>query len=89
MQQNGSYHSRDNGFKCAAAGRGIPEALREHLNVIIRNEELVTAKVISEIQEDIQALAEDKERLEQQKLDRQADLDEIRKRPHCERHPFI
>lgn len=50
MQQNGSYHNRDNGFKCAAAGRGIPEALREHLNVIIRNEELVTEKVISEIQ---------------------------------------
>ena len=79
MQQNGSspYHSRDNGFKCAAAGRGITEALREHLNVIIRNEELVTEKVISEIQEDIRALAEDKERLEQQKLDRQADLDEL------------
>lgn len=76
MQQNGSYYSRDNGFKCAAAGRGIPEALREHLNVIIRDEELVTEKVISEIQEDIQALAEDKEQLEQQKLDRQENLDE-------------
>ena len=34
MQQNGSYHSADNGFACAAAGRGITEALREHLNVI-------------------------------------------------------
>lgn len=79
MQQNGSspYYSRDNGFKCAAAGRGITEALREHLNVIIRDKELVTEKVIAEIQEDIKALAEDKERLEQQKLDRQADLDEL------------
>ena len=79
MQQNGSspYYSRDNGFKCAAAGRGITEALREHLNVIIRDEELVTERVIAEIQEDIKALAEDKERLEQQKLDRQADLDEF------------
>ena len=79
MQQNGSspYHSADNGFACAAAGRGITEALREHLNVIIRNEELLTEKVISESQADIQALAEDKERLEQQKLDRQADLDEF------------
>ena len=37
MQQNGSYHSADNGFACAAAGRGITEALREHLNVIIRD----------------------------------------------------
>ena len=75
MQQNGSYYSRDNGFKCAAYVKGITKPLREHLNVIIRNEELVREKVISEIQEDIQALAEDKERLEQQKLDRQADLD--------------
>ena len=81
MQQNGSspYHSRDNGFACAAANKGITEALREHLNVIIRNEELVTEKVITESQADIQALAEDKERLEQQKLDRQADLDEFAK----------
>lgn len=79
MQQNGSspYHSRDNGFACAATNKGITEALREHLNVIIRNEELLTEKVISESQADIQALAEDKERLEQQKLDRQADLDEF------------
>ena len=79
MQQNGSspYHSRDNGFEYAATNKGITEALREHLNVIIRNEELVTEKVITESQADIQALAEDKERLEQQKLDRQADLDEF------------
>ena len=34
------YHNADNGFACAAAGRGITEALQEHLNVIIRNEEL-------------------------------------------------
>lgn len=77
MQQNGSYYSADNGFACAPAGRGITEALQEHLNVIIRNEELVTEKVISEIQEDIKALAEDKERLEQQKLDRQENLNEL------------
>ena len=77
MQQNGSYHSADNGFRCAAAGRGIPEALREHLNVIVRNEELETGRVASEIQEDINALVEDKERLEQQKLDRQEDLDAL------------
>ena len=75
MQQNGSYYSRDNGFKCAAHVRGITKPLREHLNVIIRNEELVREKVISEIQVDIQALAEDKERLEQQKLNRQENLD--------------
>ena len=77
MQQNGPYHSADNGFACAAAGRGVAEALREHLNVIVRNEELETETVIAEIQEDIEALAEDKERLEQQKLDRQENLDTL------------
>ena len=77
MQQNGSYHSADNGFRCAAAGRGIPEALREHLNVIVRNEELEIGRAASEIQEDINALVEDKERLEQLKLDRQEDLDAL------------
>ena len=77
MQQNGTYHSADNGFRCAAAGRGIPEALREHLNVIVRNEELETGRVASEIQEDINALVDDKERLEQQKLDRQEGLDAL------------
>ena len=74
---NGSYYSADNGFKCAAAGRGVPEALQEHLNVIVRNEELETGKAASEIQEDINALVEDKEQLEQQKLDRQEYLDAV------------
>lgn len=77
MQQNGSYYSADNGFRCAASGRGIPETLREHLNVIIHNEELATGRAASEIQADINALVEDKERLEQQKLDRQEDLDAL------------
>ena len=76
MQQNGLYYSRDNGFACAAAAKGVPEALQEHLNVIIRDKELVTEKVISEIQAEIKALAEDKEALEQQKLECLADLDE-------------
>ena len=79
MQQNGSYYSADNGFACAAGGRGITEALREHLNVIVRNEELETDAVTSEIQEEIHALVDDKERLEQEKLDRQERLDELAK----------
>ena len=65
------YHSADNGFACAAAGRGITEALQEHLNVIVRNEELEIGINDSQIQAEISALVEDKERLEQQKLDRQ------------------
>lgn len=64
------YHSADNGFACAAAGRGITEALQEHLNVIVRNEELEFEISDSRIQEEINGLVEDKERLEQQKLDR-------------------
>ena len=79
MQQNGSYHSADNGFRCAAAGRGIPEALQEHLNVIVRSEELEAGTAASEIQEDINALVEDKEQLEQQKLDRQEELETLAK----------
>ena len=77
MQQNGSYHSAENGFRCAAGSRGISEALREHLNVIVRNEEFEAGKVATEIQEDINALIEDKERLEQLKLDRQEDYDAL------------
>ena len=65
------YYSADNGFACAAAGRGVTEALQEHLNVIVRNEELEIEKSHSQIQEDINALVEDKERLEQRKLDLQ------------------
>ena len=68
------YHSADNGFACAAAGRGITEALQEHLNVIVRNEELEIEISESQIQDEISGLAEDKERLEQQKLDRQESL---------------
>lgn len=69
---NGSpYYSADNGFACAAAGRGVTEALQEHLNVIVRNEELEIEKSHSQIQEDINDLVEDKERLEQRKLDLQ------------------
>ena len=63
------YHSADNGFACAAAGRGVTEALQEHLNVIVRNEELEIERSHSQIQADIKALVEDKERLEQRKLD--------------------
>lgn len=68
------YYSAHNGFACAAAGRGITEALREHLNVIIRNEELETEIGHSQLQTEINDLVEDKERLEQQKIDRQENL---------------
>ncbi len=71
------YYSADNGFACAAAGRGVTEALQEHLNVIVRNEELEVETSNAEIQAEINDLVEDKERLEQQKLDRQDNINEL------------
>ena len=71
------YYSADNGFDCAAAGRGITEALQEHLNIIVRNEELEIETSNAEIQAEINDLVEDKERLEQQKLDRQDSINEL------------
>ena len=68
------YYSADNGFACAAAGRGITEALQEHLNVIIRDEDLELEPTHSQLQSEINDLVEDKERLEQQKIDRQESL---------------
>ena len=65
------YYSADNGFACAAAGRGVTEVLQEHLNVIVRNEELEIERSHSQIQAEIKALVEDKDRLEQEKLSRQ------------------
>ena len=65
------YYSADNGFACAAAHRGVTEALQEHLNVIVRNEELEIERSHSQIQDDIDGLVEDKERLEEKKVDLQ------------------
>ena len=56
------YYSADNGFACAAAGRGITEALQEHLNVIIRDEDLELEPTHSQLQSEINDLVEDKER---------------------------
>ena len=71
------YYSADNGFACAAAGRGVTEALQEHLNVIVRNQELEVETSNAEIQVEVNDLVEDKERLEQQKLDRQDSINEL------------
>ena len=69
------YYSADNGFACAAAGRGVTDVLQEHLNVIVRNEELEIERSHSQIQADIKALVEDKERLEKRKLDLQENIE--------------
>ena len=70
------YHSADNGFACAAAGRGIREALREHLNVIVRDKNLEIAFSDAHFQDEIGLLVADKEQLELQKRNRQDDIRE-------------
>lgn len=64
-------YSTDSGFACAAAGRGITEALQEHLNVIIRDENLEIAFNDDYFQAKIEVLVEDKSVLEDQKVQRQ------------------
>ena len=71
------YYSVDNGFACAASARGVTEALREHLNVIIRNEELEVETGHSQLQAEINDLVEDKKRLEKQKIGRQEKFREL------------
>ena len=71
------YHSADNGFACAAAGRGITEALQEHLNVIVRNEELELEMNHSQIRDDIKDLVSDQDRLETEKLNQQKRLNTL------------
>ncbi len=68
------YHSADNGFACAAANRGVTNTLQNHLDIIIRNEELTSGISHSQTKEKIEWLNVDKERLEQQKLDRLDDI---------------
>lgn len=71
------YHSADNGFAAAAAGRGITEALQDHLNVIIRDEDLELEPNHAQLQKEINDLVEDKNRLEKEKIDRQVQLDNL------------
>ena len=58
------YHSADRGYAYAAAGRGVAEAVREHINVIVRNEELEMASDHELIREEIEALQDKKNELE-------------------------
>lgn len=73
------YYSADSGFACAAAGRGITEALPEHLNVIVRDENLEIAFNHDYYQAEIEGLVEDKRELEEQKAQRQSAIKEATK----------
>ncbi len=77
---NGKPHySADNGFTSAAAGRGITEALQEHLNVIIRDENLEIAFNHDYYQVEMEGLVEDKKELEEQKIQRQDSIKDLTK----------
>lgn len=58
------YHSADSGFACAAAGHGIPEAVRTHIDVIVRNEELEIASNHEQIRRELNLLRDNKNTLE-------------------------
>ena len=73
------YYSADSGFACAAAGRGVTEALQEHLNVIVRDENLEIAFNHDYYQAEIEGLVEDKRELEEQKAQRQNSIKESTK----------
>ena len=57
-----SYYSH--GFMCAAAARGVPDALQEHINVIIRDEDLEIRLSHAEINTQIKTLNDEKTGME-------------------------
>ena len=65
------YYSEDNGFSCAAALRGVPEGLPDHIGIIIRNEQLEIASNREQLQSEINQLDEEKKKLELQKHDQE------------------
>ena len=70
------YYSSDSGFACAAAGRGIKEAVRAHIDVIVRNEELEIASSHEQIEREIDLLRANKNTLEDSHQDYQKELKE-------------
>ena len=74
---NGKPNYSDNGFASAAAGKGIREALREHLNVLMRDEALEIDRSHADLQAEINDLVADREQLEKEKLERQNRRDTV------------
>ena len=70
------YYSSDSGFACAAAGRGIKEAVRAHIDVIVRNDELEIASSHEQIKREIDLLRANKNTLEDSHQDYQKELKE-------------
>ena len=68
------YYSADSGYAAAAAGRGIAEAVQEHIDVIVRNEELEIASSHKRFEEKIEALENEKKELKKNKDDCQKEI---------------
>ena len=59
------YYSSDNGFYQAKNANGIPESVRDHINIIIDNEELAINTDHEFLKEKIKALSDEIKNLEQ------------------------
>ena len=68
------YYSADRGYASAAAGRGIPEAVQDHIEVIIRNDQLETASRHNQFTEKIQSLKQESTELEKNKDECQKEI---------------
>ena len=70
-------HSADAGFAGAAAGRGITEALRDHIDIIVRSEDLEITPSHEQLQTEINQLSEKKDELEDEKHHREGEIREL------------
>lgn len=68
------YYSADRGYASAAAGRGIAEAVQDHIEVIVRNDQLETASRHDQFIEKIQSLNQENVELEKNKDECQKEI---------------
>ena len=69
-----TYYSADSGFAAAAAGRAIAVAVQDHIDVIVRNEELEIASTHNQFREKIESLENEKKELEKDKDECQKEI---------------
>lgn len=70
-------YSADAGFAGAAAGRGITEALREHIDIIARSDDLEIIPSHKQLQTEINQLIEKRDDLEEEKHHREGEIREL------------
>lgn len=68
------YYSADRGYASAAAGRGIADAVQDHIEVIVRNDQLETASRHDQFTEKIQSLNQENAELEKNKDECQKEI---------------